>query len=368
MYLKNLSLVHFKNYNQAELNFSPKINCFVGDNGTGKTNLLDALYYLAFTKSYFNPVDSQNIKSGEHFFVLEGTFDRKKHEEHIYCGVKKGHKKTFKRNNKEYEKLAEHIGLFPEVIVTPYDSKLILEGSEERRRFMDSVISQYDKTYLEYLMKYNRALSHRNKLLKDFAASDTFSPELLETIDEQMAAWAAYIFEQRRRFVEPLIPIFQRYYNFIAQSDEQIHLSYQSALAKKDLVSLLRENRKRDLRMQHTTTGIHRDDLEFKIMDFPLKKVASQGQQKTYLIAIKLAQLDFMYEMHGLSAILLLDDIFDKLDASRTAKILALVAEDRFGQIFITDTNRQRLEQMLQSVDTDYKVFEITGGTVYKEP
>lgn len=366
MYLKNLSLINFKNYAQAELQFTPKINCFTGDNGSGKTNLLDALYYMAFTKSYFNPVDSQNIKTGEQFFVIEAVFVRKEQEEHIYCGVKKGHKKTFKRNKKEYQKLAEHIGLFPMVIISPYDIKLILEGSEERRRFMDSVISQYDKTYLDNLLKYNRALQHRNKLLKQFASRNEFSPQLLEALDDQMAGWADYIHEKRREFVDPLIPIFQEYYNFIAEAQETVYLDYQSALHEKDLKTLFTENQQKDLQLQYTSRGIHRDDLVFKIMDLPLKKAGSQGQQKTFLIALKLAQLDFMKQAHNMHTILLLDDIFDKLDARRTAKIISLVADTRFGQIFITDTNKERVEANLQSVQADYRLFEIQNGTVMK--
>lgn len=367
MHLKNLSVIQYKNCNQADLRFSQKINCFVGPNGSGKTNLLDALYYLAFTKSYFNPVDSQNIQAGEQFFVLEGHFDRNNEDEHVYCGVKKGQKKTFKRNNKPYSKLAGHIGLFPMVLVSPYDSKLILEGSEERRRFLDSVIAQYDKTYLDYLLKYNKALAQRNKLLKQFAAQNTFNADLLEVMDGQMEEWAVYIYQRRKEMLQHLAPVFQEYYRFIADANETVSLQYHSALEHKSLGEWFINTRDKDLQLQHTTKGIHRDDLEFKILDFPLKKAGSQGQQKTFLIALKLAQLDFMRQAHQLDAILLLDDIFDKLDDNRMAKILSLVADERFGQIFMTDTNKERIKTRLQSITRNYKLFEIQAGSVINE-
>lgn len=364
MYLKDLSLIYFKNYEEAQLSLSSNINCFVGDNGVGKTNLLDAIYYLCFCKSYFNPIDSQNILHEKPFFSVAGTFDRNEVEEKVFCGVKRGQKKVFKRNNKEYEKLADHIGLFPLVIISPADRNLIIEGSETRRKFIDGVIAQSDKIYLQNIIKYSQVISQRNALLKYFAANFTYDPTTLGIYNEQLIVLATKIHRKRCEFMAQFNPIFQKYYNAISGSREKVSLDYKSQLNDTDLGSLLEENLNKDKVLQYTTCGIHKDDLLFKIGDFPIKKQGSQGQQKTYLIALKLAQFDFIKKIVGYKPLLLLDDIFDKLDDTRVESIVSLVSEHHFGQIFITDTHRDRTEAIVKKIDDSYKIFNVNDGEV----
>ena len=364
MYLKNLCLVDFKNYESAQLSFSSSINCFVGDNGEGKTNLLDAIYYLCFCKSYFNSIDSHNIRHKKPFFTLEATFDRNHLEEHIFCGVKKGHNKVFKRNKKEYERFADHIGLFPLVIVSPADRNLILEGSETRRKFMDGVISQSDKVYLQHHISYNKILSQRNALLKYFAANFTYDPITLGIYNEHLEDIGMKIYEKRCAFMEEFNPIFNSYYTAISGSKEKVELGYKSQLHDQSLASLLEENLTKDKILQYTTCGIHKDDLLFKIGDFPIKKQGSQGQQKTYLISLKLAQFDFIKNLVGKNPLLLLDDIFDKLDDKRVEAIVRLVSEQHFGQIFITDTHKNRTEDIVKKIDDSYQMFYVNDGIV----
>ncbi|MBU0764644.1 MAG: DNA replication/repair protein RecF [Bacteroidetes bacterium] len=365
MFLQHISLVNFKNYSQLDLEFNPKINCFTGDNGVGKTNLLDAFYYLSFCKSYFNPLDSQNIRHEEPFFVIQGTFQHNGLDEHIYCGFKQGQRKQFKRNKKEYEKLSDHIGLIPLVMVSPADSVLVNGGSEERRKFMDGVISQFDRQYLEYLLRYNRALAQRNKLLKDFSSSGTFDTATIEIWDEQLVVLGTTIHEKRKIFISDLIPVFRKYYDYISNGREEVNLLYDSQLLYTDMRQLLNDSLHRDRLLQHTTQGVHKDDLQLDIGGHPVKKTGSQGQQKTYLTALKLAQFEYMHELNGFPPILLLDDIFDKLDAGRVRQIIELVGENRFGQIFITDTGIERLERMLAGSNVEYKIFMIgKTGTV----
>lgn len=359
MYLQELSLINFKNYSQSELEFSSKINCFIGQNGVGKTNLLDAVYYLSMCKSYLNPIDSQNIKYDEDFFVLQGDYLLKEKRESIYCGLKKNKKKQFKRNKKEYQKLSDHIGLLPVVMISPLDNSLILEGSDERRKFMDSVISQYDKVYLDNLIRYNRALVQRNKLLKDFFQTRVFDKDTIEIWDDQLAALGEKIYNVRVKFVEELIPIFQEYYSRISGNKEQVKLVYDSQLHDKGFNELLEESIEKDRIVQHTTVGIHKDDLILTLENHPIKKAGSQGQQKTYLVSLKLAQFDFIKEISGFKPILLLDDIFDKFDRSRVRQIIELVAENHFGQIFITDTSQDRLEEVLKEIKIPHNIFII---------
>ena len=362
MHLKSLSLLSFKNYEESQLEFSSGINCFVGNNGSGKTNLLDAIYYLCFCKSYFNSVDTQNILHDKPFFVVEGTFERNEKPEKVFCGVKKGHKKVFKRNNKEYEKLADHIGVFPLVIISPSDRDLIIEGSDTRRKFMDGVIAQSDKIYLQNLIKYNKVLAQRNALLKYFAANRTYDPITLEIYNEQLIDLASKIYATRTAFMKQFNPIFQEYYKAISGSNELVDLEYKSQLNEFDLADLLNENLTKDKILQYTTCGTHKDDLLFKIGDFPIKKQGSQGQQKTYLIALKLAQFDFIKNLVGYKPLLLLDDIFDKLDDTRVEAIVRLVSELHFGQIFITDTHKNRTEEIVREIDDSYRIFDIDKG------
>lgn len=362
MYLQELSLINFKNYNQAELSFSAKINCFIGQNGVGKTNLLDAIYYLSMCKSYLNPVDSQNIKYDEDFFVIQGDYYLNDKQEKVYCGLKKNKKKQFKRNKKEYQKLSDHIGLLPIVMISPLDNSLIVEGSDERRKFMDSVISQYDKDYLDCLVRYNRALLQRNKLLKDFYQTRTFDEDTIDIWDEQLIALGDKIHSVRVKFVEELIPIFQEYYTSISGNKEQVQLVYDSQLYEGEYRQILKDAISKDRIVQHTTVGVHKDDLILTLETYPIKKAGSQGQQKTFLVSLKLAQFDFIKKISGLKPILLLDDVFDKFDRSRVQQIMELVAENHFGQIFITDTNPDRLKEILKEIDIPHNLFYIESG------
>ncbi len=363
MILKRISILNYKNVEQAELEFSPKMNCLIGQNGMGKTNLLDAVYYLSFCKSATNPIDSQNIRHEGDFFVIQGFYDTDHGDpEEVYCGLKRRQKKQFKRNKKEYTRLSDHIGFIPLVMVSPADAQLIAGGSEERRRFMDVVISQFDKEYLDALIRYNKALTQRNVLLK---AEQEPDDELMSVWEEMMAAAGEVVFRKRRAFINEFIPTFQRFYAYISQDKEQVNLSYQSHAMDGSLLELIRASRQRDRIMGYSLKGIHKDDLVMQLGDFPIKREGSQGQNKTYLIALKLAQFDFL-KRTGSSTIplLLLDDIFDKLDASRVEQIVKLVAGDSFGQIFITDTNREHLDKILQKVKGEYKVFFVEDGAV----
>ncbi len=358
-HLKTLSLVQFKNYEQKEFDFCSKINCLVGNNGTGKTNVLDAIYYLSMTKSCFNTTDTQNIRYGSDFFMIQGEYDRENTPENIYCGVKRGQKKVFRRNKKDYDRLSDHIGLIPIVMISPADINLIIGGSEERRRFINEVISQYDHQYMHNMMSYNHALEQRNALLKKFAESRWFDAGMLEIWNEQLVASGEKIFKCRTEFCQELIPVFQQYYQEISGGNEQVQLIYHSQLHDCDYAQLLREAEPKDRFLQYTTVGVHKDDLLLQMNDFPIKRSASQGQQKTFLVSLKLANFDFIRRHCNINPLLLLDDIFDKFDAQRVSHIIHLVAGDDFGQIFITDTGREHIDSILKQTDCDYLVFEI---------
>lgn len=364
MWLKNLTLLYFKNYASAELTFSPTVNAFVGNNGAGKTNLLDAIHYLCLCKSYFNPIDSQQIKIGEELFLVQGNFDKDEKPEQISCGVKRNQKKQFKRNKKEYEKLADHIGLFPVVMISPYDVNLIMEGSEERRRFIDNVISQTDTQYLDLLIVYNKHLLNRNTLLKQVAATHKLDVALLEILNEQLANVGNAIFAKRKLFLTEFIPLFNKHYSFISGDAEEVSLNYQSQLSEKSFEVLLEESLEKDRILERTTTGIHKDELLFSIADVPLKKFGSQGQQKSFLIALKLAQYSYLQKFKGYKPLLLLDDIFDKLDSLRVHKLMEMVSHDDFGQIFITDANKERVVNVFNQIKAEINLFEVTNGNV----
>ena len=365
MILNRISILNYKNLEQVELDFSPKMNCFIGQNGMGKTNLLDAIYYLSFCKSATNPIDSQNMMHDQDFFVIQGVYETEKGDrEEVYCGMKRRQKKQFKRNKKEYSRLSDHIGFIPLVMVSPSDAELIAGGSEERRRFMDVVISQYDKEYLEALIRYNKALQQRNVLLKAEVEADE---ELMLVWEEMMAAMGEVVFRKRREFINEFIPIFQTFYSTISQDKEQVNLAYESHAAQGELLQMLKENRMRDRIMGYSLKGVHKDDLIMQLGDYPIKREGSQGQNKTYLIALKLAQFDFLRRTGSNTApLLLLDDIFDKLDASRVEQIVKIVSGDKFGQIFITDTNREHLDKIMMKIEGEYKVFGVDKGAVYE--
>ncbi len=363
MRLNSISILNYKNLLEVELQFPSKLNCFVGNNGMGKTNILDAIYYLSFCKSHSNSIDSQNINHDNEFLMLQGKYIRQEQEEVIYCGIKRRKKKQFKRNKKEYERLADHIGLLPLVLISPKDHNLIDGGSDERRKFMDGVISQYNRNYLNALTNYNHALKQRNALLKAHELQDEM---LFEMWEEMMTKYGNYIFQERQQFIEKFIPIFQEIYEKISGGKEQVGLLYKSHLKESDLAEKLKINRPKDQIIGFTTSGIHKDDIDMLLADFPLKRVGSQGQNKTYLISIKLAQFIFLKEAHKIAPILLLDDIFDKLDAERVKHIVELVSEDIFGQIFISDTNREHLDEILSQLPQTSTIFEVINGEVKK--
>lgn len=367
MYLQSLQLVNFKNCASAEYNFEPGVNCLVGENGAGKTNVLDAIYYLSHCKSYFNPVDSQNIRHSEPFFVIQGKFDTGIHIDTVYCGVKRGQKKTFKREGKEYEKLSEHIGRYPVVIISPYDKDLVYEGSDVRRKFIDGIISQFNPIYLERLIRYNKALAQRNSLLKFFWENRTFDAAGLDVWNQQLIEAGDYIYSARRDFLNEFVPVFQRLHEKVSGGKETVALDYQSQLNEKSFDELLDLHLDQDRHRQHSTAGIHKDDLVFQIGDFPLKKFGSQGQQKTYLIALKLAQFEFIADKKSDKPILLLDDVFDKIDDQRVRHLMELVSDNIFGQIFVTDTDINRVPQIFESINAPGKMFNLSNGECIEE-
>ncbi len=359
MILKSLSLLNYKNFDSKSFTFNHKINCVVGNNGIGKTNVLDAIYHLSFGKSYFNPVATQNIKHHEDFFVVNGEYEKDGKAEKVVVSLKRGQKKVIKRNGKAYDKFSEHIGFLPLVIISPADRDLIIEGSETRRKFIDSVISQSDKTYLDILIRYNKTLVQRNALLKYFALNHTFNADSLEVYNEQLTDYGTRIFEKRDAFLKTFIPIFKARYQAISNGNEMVDLIYHSSLFEQNLQTLLQQALNKDKALQYTSVGIHKDDLHFNIADHPIKKFGSQGQQKSFLIALKLAQFDFIKAENGVNPILLLDDIFDKLDEQRVTQIIKLVDDENFGQLFISDTHAERTENAIKQVHQSYEVFKL---------
>ena len=364
MHLKQLNLLNFKSYNQVDIELHPKINCFAGNNGAGKTNLLDSIFYLSMCKSNFNSIDYQNIKHDTDFFLIQGSYNRNKKDENILCSVKHDSGKKFKKNGKAYDRLADHIGFIPIVIISPADSSLILDGSEERRKFMNGVISQYNLPYLNSVLKYNKLLTNRNKVLKNRDYTNTGLHDLLDIIDDQLSGLAQVIYEHRVDFTKKLTPLFQNYYQKVSGGNEQVGLTYQSHVAEKSLKAHLTESFEKDKIVQYTTKGIHKDDLVLSLNNHPIKKEGSQGQQKTYLIALKLAQFNFIEQLSGVKPILLLDDIFDKLDMTRVEQFIKLVSDHTFGQIFITDTNKFRLNDILKKVDSGYHLFHVESSSI----
>ena len=359
MHLQKVTLVNFKNFESQTFDFQEKINCFVGNNGVGKTNILDAIYYLSFAKSYFNSIATQNIRHSEEFFMIEGTYQINDKIDTVVCSLKRGSKKVIKRNGKAYEKFSEHIGYLPLVIISPTDRDLITDGSDTRRKFIDNVISQSDKSYLQTVIKYNKVLAQRNSLLKYFAVNRIFDAINLKVYDEQLNRYGSIIFEKRKTFLNEFIPIFKKRYKAISNSIESVDLVYKTQLNEIDFLELVALNVERDRVLQYTSAGIHKDDLTFEIDGYPVKKFGSQGQQKSYLIALKLAQFDFIKAQSNLKPILLLDDIFDKLDDLRVAQIINLVNNEEFGQLFISDTHKERTEEVVKATKQPYKIFQL---------
>lgn len=359
MHLKTLNLINYKNFKNQTFEFNSKVNCFVGSNGVGKTNILDAIYHLSFGKSYFNPIASQNIKHGEDFFVVDGRYSKDLKEEKIIVSLKKGGKKVIKRNSKSYNRFSDHIGLLPLVIISPVDRDLITEGSDLRRKFIDGVISQNDKIYLDQIIRYNKILFQRNSLLKQFYLSRTFDHDTIEIYDEQLSKIGNLIFNKRKEFLELFSPIFFEKYSIISNNKEKVNLNYKSQLKNHRLQDLLISNIEKDKVLQYTSAGTHKDDIEFLIGNYPIKKFGSQGQQKSFLIALKLAQYEVLKAKSGTSPILLLDDIFDKLDSKRVKQIIKMVNDSNFGQLFISDTDAKRTENVVKSAHDNYEIFKL---------
>lgn len=359
MQLEQLTLLNYKNFESQSFAFDPKINCIVGSNGIGKTNILDAIYHLSFGKSYFNPITSQNINHNADFFVIEGLYAKNERPEKIIVSAKRGQKKVIKRNGKIYEKFSEHIGFLPLVIISPSDRDLITEGSDTRRKFIDGVISQGDTVYLQHLINYNKVLAQRNSLLKFFAANRTHNQDTLDIYDQQLAQYGEAIYKKRAAFIALFKPIFLEQHKAISKGAENVNLIYKSQLESGNFLHLLKSNLAKDKIVQYTTQGIHKDDLSFEIDEHPIKKFGSQGQQKSFLIALKLAQFHFIKKQSGTLPILLLDDIFDKLDAHRVQHIVSLVNDENFGQLFISDTHADRTEEVVKKIHQTYKMFEL---------
>lgn len=375
MILENLHLLFFKNYSEANLRLSPRINCFVGDNGSGKTNLLDAIHYLSLTKSAFSTADTQSIKQDEEFFVVKGRFQRTPEDaalpslplptEVIQVSLRAGQKKAVTHDKQPYERISDHIGRYPAVLISPYDTDLIRQGSEERRKYFDSLISQLDHEYLELLIAYNHILRQRNSLLKLAAERQGgYDRDYLLVLDEQLVPAGQKIIEARQQFLQDFTPVFQRHYQQLADSREVVTLDYKTQLLEADFAKLLRLNERKDLALQRTTVGPHKDDFVFLMDNLPVKSYGSQGQQKSYVISLKLAQFEILAARKQHKPLLLLDDIFDRLDEKRITRLLQLVADHTFGQVFLTDTHLDRTDRALANLSEQVSRFRVERGTV----
>ena len=366
MTLDSLQLLFFKNYDDAALHLSPGLNCFIGDNGSGKTNLLDAIHYLSLTKSAISASDTLCIKQGADFFVVKGKFANNElaNQEVIQVSLRQGQKKTITHDKQPYERMADHIGRYPAVLISPYDTDLIRQGSEERRKYFDSLMAQLDHEFLELLISYNSLLRQRNSVLKQGVGSHGFDRDYLLALDEQLAPLGQQITALRAAFLAEYVPIFQQHYQQLADGREHVTLTYKSQLVEADFAQLLRANERRDFALQRSTTGSHRDDFVFLMEEMPVKSHASQGQQKSFAIALKLAQFELLADKLQQKPLLLLDDIFDRLDDKRIARLLELVADETFGQVFLTDTNLERTDQALARVTIPIRRFRVHDGTV----
>lgn len=364
MHIDHLSLINFRNYNQLQIDFSEGVNCLVGHNGAGKTNLIDAIHYLSFCKSYFNSFDNQNICHEEEMFIIQGLFEKEGNKEEIYCAQKRNERKQFKRNKKDYNRLSEHIGLLPVVMVTPLDATLIYEGSDERRKFVDTILCQIDPVYLNDLIDYNKALLHRNATLKQLAESRVWDDALIAGWDNILIEKGEKIYKKRVEFTQIFSELFLQAYADISGLRETAKVEYSSQLAEGDFEALLHQSLVKDRIVTYTTTGIHKDDWLFFIADKSIKKFASQGQQKSYIIALKIAQYRYLKKFYASSPIILLDDIFDKLDDIRVNALVDMVCTEEFEQVIITDTSGTRMKKLLENRDKDYRIFQIADGVV----
>ena len=358
-YLKKISIINYKNIVDKEYNLDPKINCFVGNNGVGKTNILDSIYHLALGKSYFNLRNDQLINKNEDFMVIDGLFDLNGKKENIICSIKRGDKKNLKRNGKTYKKFSNHIGLIPVVLISPYDNDLINEGSSERRKFIDSIISQNNKEYLINLIAYSRVIQNRNSLLKQYNKSVDFDLDTIKIYDDQIIKLSEPIFMARKNFFNDFKNLVTEKYDQISENQERISIEYKSDLFDSEIKNLIENSFQKDVILQYTSSGIHKDDFIFNLDGSRIKKFGSQGQQKSFLIALKLAQFEYLKNKTGNSPILLLDDIFDKLDLIRVKRIVEIVNSTNFGQLFLSDTDRERIEKVLSSLNLSSKIFDV---------
>lgn len=364
MFLKSLHLLNFKNLHETEIEFSAGVNGFVGKNGSGKTNLLDAVYFQSMCKSYLNAADRQNVRFDEPFFSLNGNWFKDEKEFAVNIAFKVGAKKAVRINKKEYERLSDHVGKFPVVFISPYDGDLIAEGSEMRRKWMDGILSQIDKEYLQQIQYYAKVLEQRNALLKNMFEHRLFDRDSIEVWDIQLVQYGTLIHQKRKLFLEEFITVFNRFYNEIGLQEEHVNIEYRSQLNEGDFTDLLKDSERKDAVTQYTNVGIHKDDLLFTIKNHPVKKFGSQGQQKSFLIALRIAQYDWLKQHSGQKPILLLDDIFDKLDNERVAKLLELVTTDYFGQVLVTDTDPRRMQELFDSLNVEKKLFRVENGEV----
>ncbi len=358
MILKTLSILNYRNIPEASLEFSGKVNCLLGNNGMGKTNILDAIYYLSNCKSSLSSTDANTVRYGEEFMLLQGNYERMGKAENISCAIQKGKKKSIKRNGKEYRRMSEHIGLLPLVLVSPQDWNMIVGGGDERRRLVDRIISQSDCNYLNALIRYNKAMEQRNSMLKQGYAD----PLLFETVDAYLSEAAQEIYKCRKEWIVKFTPVFMRYYNFIGNNNEAVRLDYRSELDDKPMQKILSDNFSKDKLLGFTSQGVHRDDIELLLGNELMRKIGSQGQCKTYTIALRFAQFDFLKQLGGITPLLLLDDIFDKLDSLRVSNIMRIVSDKSFGQIFVSDTNRQHIDETIQAVGSDFRIFSVEAG------
>ncbi len=359
LFLKKISIINYKNILDKEYELDPKINCFVGDNGVGKTNILDAVYHLSMGKSYFNVKNDQLINRGKDYMLVDGVFELNNKNESIVFSLKIGEKKVLKRNGKPYKKFSNHIGLIPVVLISPYDNDLINEGSSERRKFIDSIISQNDKEYLINLIAYTRVIQNRNKLLKQYNRSVDFDLDTIKVYDDQIYKLSEPIFKARDKFIKEFTPLVLEKYKHISDDKEKISIEYKSDLINNNVENLIKDSFQKDVILQYTSVGLHKDDFVFNIDENRIKRFGSQGQQKSFLIALKLAQFDYLKNETGNSPILLMDDIFDKLDLMRVKRIVEIVNSTNFGQLFLSDTDKERIEKVLSSLNLSSKIFEV---------
>ena len=367
MWLENISLLNFKNYQELELSFSPQINCLVGENGSGKTNLLDAIYYLSLTKSAISSNEAQNLRHQQSFFLIKGTFEKEEQNFTVQFSLQEGQKKQFKNSRVPYDKLSEHIGLFPAVLITPNDTDIIRGGSEIRRKFYDGIISQISGEYLEHLLRYNHNLRQRNSLLKQFAEGLRYDKDLLDSYSQPLVDSGVFIHAYRKKFIHEFFPSFIKHYNNLSGQKEMVAIHYQSDFDVPNIAQIFHQNYRRDLQAQRTTLGVHKDDYLFEIDQHPIKKYGSQGQQKSFVISLRLSQFDIIREAKSVKPLLLLDDVFDKLDDFRIAKLSEMVAARSFGQLFVTDARPERTYQIFEPIDADRKVFTIHKGKLVEE-